>query len=162
MKNIYIFIGFLFLTSGYSQFNPIAPWMNSDGNAKQGETTIDDMTNSFNEYWSTHDRKKKGSGYKPFMRWQTHWKNKTNEQGYLITPQEMWAGWESKRQVQTNKAFSPSTLPVSNWQPIGPIGNANLTSTSARGRVTTVCVDPSNPNTIYTVSYTHLDVYKRQ
>jgi hypothetical protein len=149
MKYTYLIIVFLFVTLSYSQFNNSAPWMKVEENSKKNVETIDELVNSFNKYWETHDRFKKGSGYKPFMRWENHWRNMTNPLGYLITPQEMHDAWMLKNQSKLNRTFSPNSLPVSNWQPIGPISNANENSTRARGRVNVVQVDPSNPNTIY-------------
>ncbi len=150
IKN-YLIISLLCSFLGFSQFNSSAPWMDNNSTLNRtSEKTIDEMVYSFNQYWLTKDKKVKGSGYKPFMRWENHWRNKTNEQGYLITPDEMWAAWNSKKQAKTSRSSSSLlALPPSNWQPIGPIQNAQPNSTMARGRVNIVHVDPSNPNTIY-------------
>ncbi len=146
MKKIYLLVGLLFVTLGYSQFNPSAPWM-SNSASTQREANIDEITNSFNQYWANKNKDKKGSGFKPYMRWENHWRNKVNEQGYLITPQEMWNAWNQKNASNLNRnAFS---LPVSNWQPLGPFSNAIANSTRARGRVNVVEVDPTNSNIIY-------------
>lgn len=150
IKN-YLIISLLCSFLGFSQFNSSAPWMDNNSTLNRtSEKTIDEMVYSFNQYWLTKDKKVKGSGYKPFMRWENHWRNKTNEQGYLISPDEMWAAWNSKKQAKMSRsANSFLALPPSNWQPIGPIQNAQPNSTMARGRVNIVHVDPSNPNTIY-------------
>lgn len=140
---------FLLFTNFYTfaQFNPTVPWMSSVEEAKTGKATIYQLENAFNDYWKSHDRTKKGSGFKPFMRWDYHWKNKTNPQGFLITPAEMWTALNQKNASKTSR--NPALLPASNWQPLGPFGNATAQSTMSRGRVGVVFVDPSNPNTIY-------------
>lgn len=148
MKIKYLFFCLLISFKGLSQFNSSAPWISNTATNQADELTIDEITNSFNQYWLNKDKNKKGSGFKPFMRWENHWKNKVNERGYLITPLEMWNAYLQKKQFKTNRNVSFS-LPNSNWQPIGPFSNAIPNSTRARGRVNVVEVDPINPNIIY-------------
>ncbi|MDP5096480.1 MAG: hypothetical protein NWP90_02140, partial [Flavobacterium sp.] len=81
VKN-YLIISLLCSFLGFSQFNPSAPWMSELNTTNKGEVTINEMVAAFNAYWSTRDQNVKGSGYKPFMRWEYHWKNYTTEQGY--------------------------------------------------------------------------------
>lgn len=117
--------------------------------AKQGQATIDEQVEAFNHYWSTRDKNVRGSGFKPFMRWEYHWRNYTNEQGYIVSSDEFWDAWRQKNQSKTNRSAAMS-LPVSNWQPIGPFTHTNTGSwSSGQGRVNIVHVDPSNTNTIY-------------
>ena len=150
MKKTHLLLALLCTFLGFSQFNPSAPWMGKEvENGNKNEKTLAELITSFDAYWSNHDKNKKGSGYKPFMRWVEHWKNATNDQGYVITPQELFAVWEQKNQAKANKTSVFRSLPPCNWQPIGPTQNASPQSTKGRGRVNVVCVDPSNPNTIY-------------
>ena len=72
IKN-YLIISLLCSFLGFSQFNSSAPWMDNVNTARAGQPTIDEMVYSFNQYWLTKDKKVKGSGYKPFMRWENHW-----------------------------------------------------------------------------------------
>jgi photosystem II stability/assembly factor-like uncharacterized protein len=150
MKKIYLFLALSYTFLGFSQFNASAPWMDRVAeNRNDNEKTLVELVNSFNAFWYFHDKNKKGSGHKPFMRWVEHWKNATNDQGYVISPQELWAAWEQKNQAKSNNNNLYRSLPPCNWQPIGPTQNAVPQSTRGRGRVNVVCVDPSNPNTIY-------------
>jgi hypothetical protein len=73
--------------------------------------------------------------------------NQTNDDGYLISPTELWTAWKLKNDANTKRYTL--ALPASNWQPIGPIQNAATNSTIARGRVNIVHVDPNNSNIIY-------------
>lgn len=147
MKKAY-FISFLFYSFFvFSQFNPSAPWMTNEITSKRNGATINEISNEFNAYWETHDKNKKGSGYKPYKRWEYHWENKTNEQGYVISPQEMWDAWNQKNNSIEHKN---AVLPPSNWQPVGPFTHTNTGSwSSGQGRVNFVCQDPNNTNTIY-------------
>lgn len=136
--------------NAFSQFNRNAPWMQENPNASSRELSIDEIKQSFDEYWINRDKKKKGSGYKPFMRWENHWRNNTDANGFLITPQQTWDAFNQKKARITSRSSSSSVMvPTSNWQPIGPINNSNVNSTRARGRVNIVHVDPSNSNTLY-------------
>jgi hypothetical protein len=147
MKKI-IFLTLLFNSFvGFSQFNKNAPWIKTDSLALSGKANINEIVNGFDKYWENKDFKKKGSGYKPFMRWEYHWRNKTDEQGFLMTPAQMWTAFNQKNDRKSNR--NGLNAPASNWQPIGPFANALANSTRARGRVNTVLVDPVNPNTIY-------------
>jgi hypothetical protein len=148
MKKTITLFTMLISLLGYSQYNASAPWLKNNERAKQGNLSIEELKQSFESYWLTHDKSKKGSGYKPFMRWEYHWQNKVDDNGNQITPEQMWAAFNQKKIAQTNK--NAQSLPVSDWQPVGPFSHLNTGSwSSGQGRVNIVHVDPSNPNTIY-------------
>lgn len=147
MKKTLLFALLIINFLGFGQFVPSAPWVKDIKKDNNQEITIDELSNEFNNYWLNHDKNKKGSGYKPYMRWENHWKNKTNTQGYLITPQEMWEAFNLKKAARNN---SSSSVPTSIWEPVGPLNHINTGSwSSGQGRVNVVYVDPSNENTIY-------------
>lgn len=149
IKN-YLIFSLLCSFLGFSQFNSSAPWMTNINTAKNGEATINEMVNAFNSYWSTRDKNARGSGYKPFKRWEYHWKNYTNEQGYIMPAEHLWEAWRQKKQALVNRSSASRALPPSNWQPVGPFTHTNTGSwSSGQGRVNIVHVDPNNPNTIY-------------
>lgn len=146
IKN-YLIVSLLCSFLGFSQFNSKAPWMASTPTSRN-QATIDAQVEAFNQYWLTRDKNRKGSGYKPFMRWEYHWRNYTNEQGYVMSSTDFWNVWRQKKQSRTNR--SSFSLPVSNWQAVGPFTHTNTGSwSSGQGRVNIVHVDPSNANTIY-------------
>ncbi|WP_395043582.1 T9SS type A sorting domain-containing protein [Flavobacterium sp.] len=150
MKNFILFIALLSCITVFPQFIQSAPWVSSNSNAKSGQANIDELVQSFNTYWSSRDYKKKGSGYKPFMRWEYHWRNNTNPQGFLATPQEMWEAFNQKNAQKNNKLSTSLLVPASNWEAVGPFSHTNSGSwSSGQGRVNVVYVDPSNSNTIY-------------
>jgi hypothetical protein len=146
IKN-YLIVSLLCSFFGFSQFNSKAPWM-ANTSTSRNEATIDELVTSFNQYWSTRDKNARGSGYKPFMRWEYHWRNYTNEQGYIMSSEDFWNVWRQKNQSRLNR--NNSSLPVSNWQPIGPFTHTNTGSwSSGQGRVNIIHVDPWNSNIIY-------------
>ena len=149
MKKTYLLITLISTFFGFSQFNSSAPWMVNTVDTNPKEKKLSELVTDFNDYWSTRDKTKRASGYKPFMRWIEKWKNVTNDQGYVISQQELLAAWEQKNQANRNVNSTSRLVPTSNWQPIGPTQNSALQTTRGRGRVNVICVDPSNANTIY-------------
>lgn len=147
-KPLLLFLVFNFFC-GYAQYNTNAPWLEKDSLAQSGKADINHLVSVFNQYWSDKNRNTKGSGYKPFMRWEYHWRNMTDPNGFLITPGEMWTAFNEKKAARANRSASSNAFQSSYWEPIGPFSNATPQSTRARGRVNIVHVDPSNPNTIY-------------
>jgi photosystem II stability/assembly factor-like uncharacterized protein len=152
-KKLFLFIALLTFIDGYSQYNELSAWIqnNASVNSKNKELTVEELKTAFNDYWKTHDKGEKGSGYKPFMRWENYWKDMTNDQGYIATPLDISYAWGQKKEAKLNKN-SPSlkVLPVSNWKPVGPFTHTNTGSWSdGQGRVNVVYVDPSNENTVY-------------
>ena len=149
IKN-YLIVSLFCSFFGFSQFNPSAPWMQNVTTAKPGQATIDEQVEAFNHYWSTREKNVRGSGYKPFKRWEYHWRNYADNQGYIMSSDEFWEAWRQKKQVIANRSSASRVLPASNWQPIGPFTHTNTGSwSSGQGRVNIVHVDPSNSNTIY-------------
>jgi photosystem II stability/assembly factor-like uncharacterized protein len=147
IKN-YLIVSLFCSFFGFSQFNPSAPWMQNVTTAKPGQATIDEQVEAFNHYWSTRDKNVRGSGHKPFMRWEYHWRNYADNQGYIMSSEDFWNVWRQKNQSRLNR--NNFSLPVSNWQPIGPFTHTNTGSwSSGQGRVNIVHVDPLNANTIY-------------
>ena len=136
---------------GYAQFNDDAPWMQelSTSARKSGKLTIDQMVASFDKYWLTHDKDKKASGYKPFMRWEYHWRNNTHPDGTFITPAEINTAWLFKKNQKSQKG-NELLERTSSWQPVGPFNHTINGSWSAgQGRVNVVYVDPNNASIIY-------------
>lgn len=147
MKNGILFLFLIVSNLSFSQYINSAPWMQKLEASRNLSPTIDEQVAAFNEFWLTNDRNQRGSGFKPFMRWENHWRNKTNPQGFQITPQEMWDVFNYKKASKNNRSAS---VPNSIWEPVGPFTHTNSGSwSSGQGRVNVVYVDPSNENTIY-------------
>ncbi len=99
-----------------------------------------EVTDKANTYFSTRDIHKKGSGYKPFKRWEYHWKHYLKEDGSIAPPEYLWDAWKLKNQL------AKTSTVVSNWSDKGPF---DQTRKSGQGRINTVVVDPLNDNIIY-------------
>ncbi|WP_310554675.1 T9SS type A sorting domain-containing protein [Flavobacterium sp.] len=161
MKKFYLLVALSFAFNGFAQFNSSAPWLkNGDGTERAKENnqdlTYDQLVLTSEKYWESKDKFKKGSGYKPFKRWEYHWRNQVNDKGFIMSPAEMKMAMEQKRNAKSqnsrNANRSALALPTSNWLPLGPFGNATqVTSakTRARGRINVIVADPSNANVMY-------------
>lgn len=152
MRNIYSFLTIIVLFISSAQFNPNAPW----NTTKSNKNTFNEEVENFNNYWQGKDFRKKGSGYKPFKRWENYWKNLVKPDGSLITYNDLTIALnqkkESKNSLSNRNSNSNSnrSLPVSNWTPVGPFTHTNTGSwSSGQGRVNVIYEDPSNSNIVY-------------
>lgn len=149
MKKILLLIAVCFNTITQAQFNESAPWMQSINlnSRTSSKVTFQETVDAFKVYWETRDPNVKGSGYKPFKRWENFWKNFVKENGTLPTKQELWNIWLEKKQSQVNRS---TLIDNSNWQPVGPFSHTNTGSwSSGQGRVNSIIVDPNSSSTFY-------------
>ncbi|WP_299313937.1 T9SS type A sorting domain-containing protein [uncultured Aquimarina sp.] len=148
-KIILLVVALSFGFSGTAQFNSSAPWM-KELNVRKKSSGIEEsikfqeIVDAFNEYWKDKDHTKKGSGYKPFKRWENFWKDCLNDDGTLMSAKQIWdAGLQKK--ASFNKMAD-----LSNWIALGPDDFIDRSFSSANiGRVNTIIVDPVDPNKYY-------------
>jgi len=140
MNRILLFLLFFSISyHSFSQFNESAPWVSPTFNKSTNtKTSFEQQTNAINAYWKGKDSQKKGSGYKPFKRWENHWKDYLLENGTIATPEVLWKSWNQKQNLAKSD--------ISNWESIGPY-TTNVKS--GQGRVNTFAIDPNNSNTFY-------------
>jgi photosystem II stability/assembly factor-like uncharacterized protein len=111
--------------------------------------SLERISSQFDTFWKQKDHSKKGSGYKPFKRWEQHWSHYLTEDGAIATPSILWNAWREKNALERTKNKTIQS-PTSNWTSIGPaVVDNTSTSTAGQGRVNAIALDPSNPNTIY-------------
>ncbi len=143
MKKIYIGIFLIvFLSLNIkAQFNENAPWVqNKQNTTTASKGTIQDLSNSFNEYFKNRDWEAKGSGFKPFKRWENHWRYYTLKDGSIAPPSMLWQSWEAKNDI------AKKSEDISNWQSLGPYTTNVKTG---QGRINSFIIDPNNPNIFY-------------
>jgi photosystem II stability/assembly factor-like uncharacterized protein len=126
------------------------PWMKGLKHSEANPLTFKEIVDAGNAYWKTRDTDAKGSGYKPFKRWESFWQSYVNSDGFLPTSQELWDVWEAKNSQKSQRRSSAVRTDESNWESMGPTDFLNRTTNSANiGRVNTIVVDPYNSNIIY-------------
>jgi hypothetical protein len=157
MKRKLLVLCLFTVSLSFSQFNENAPWMSElkkknptvsksiDGNKKQSYT-FEEITTAFHKYWEDKEelRKEKGSGYKPFMRWQNYWSHFVKPDGTLPTGADLWGTWERFQNSQN------TANPTSDWTIVGPVINGEIgTGLPGIGRINAIAVDPNNENIWY-------------
>lgn len=149
MKYFYLLFALLSVGVLTAQYNADAPWMstlNQSKKSKDVKPTFQEIQRSFNEYWKTHDKNKKGSGYKPFKRWEYIWEDIADQEGYLPTAKDKWIAWEHRNEIENKFA----SVDLSNWEAIGPFTHTNTGSwSSGQARTNVIVVDPNDTNTWY-------------
>ncbi|HSR60955.1 MAG TPA: hypothetical protein VLL47_09380, partial [Robiginitalea sp.] len=153
MKQALLVCGFLILAGqARSQFIQEAPWMEGFGtkapSASKTATpqhTLKEISAAFDAYWAGRDRFARGSGFKPYKRWEHYWNHFVNRAGYLPSARELWETWERKAD-RAGQAANP----VSNWNSVGPLAAGIFTGQlPGQGRVNAIAVDPTNPDIWY-------------
>ncbi len=102
---------------------------------------------AFNLYWQDKEITR-GSGYKPFKRWEYYWNTRLNPNG---TRQ---AGNKTYHEVTRflSSVSRDSSSYGGNWINLGPIakpGNAGTGQPNGNGRVNAIAFQPSLPNYLY-------------
>ncbi|MBL4604246.1 MAG: glycosyl hydrolase, partial [Flavobacteriaceae bacterium] len=151
MKQLFTFVLVLIcITSFGQQLQKNAPWATNALSKNSGNPTLEQITKSAEDYFSTIDRNKKGSGLKPFERWRFHWSHFLDENGRIQSSKTLWDAWERKNAMNASSRM----VDVSNWTSVGPFSNSNTYSASSlqqtgQGRINAIAVDPNNSSIIY-------------
>jgi len=143
----------LAINFSFSQFNADSPWIKQlkqetsasellQRNPNQPFTFFE-VQHAFNQYWETRDPSKKGSGYKPFKRWEFMVENEIDHNGYLPSAKTLLDTWTTKTQMHlTSKA---AMADLSNWTAIGPFTTTGTGSWSTgQARINVIMIDPNN------------------
>jgi ligand-binding sensor domain-containing protein len=138
-----------FLSSAQIELD--TPWMKELKDNSFSSLTFDDIISAGDAYWETRDKNAKGSGYKPFKRWEAQWENYVNSDGFLPTTQDLWNVWEQKKSQSQNRTASQNSLSdQSSWFSLGPTDFINRSTNYLNlGRVNCVNIDPNNSDIMY-------------
>ena len=150
-KTILSFVFILPFLLNAQSYQVNAPWMQSDNLLKKkGKLTFNDITSAAEAYFNTIDKFQKGSGYKPFKRWEYHWSHYVKPDGTISTAKDLWNAWEQKNALNSQARNNNNNVDDSDWKSVGPYSHTNTASWSpGQGRVNVVAVDPQNSNTYY-------------
>ncbi|MEY8847456.1 T9SS type A sorting domain-containing protein [Psychroserpens sp. XS_ASV72] len=90
----------------------------------------------------------RGTGYKPYKRWEYQAQQDMDENGMLKSPEFYFTELENYNSY-FNQNFGAARTTVGTWQPLGPeYWNQTSGWNPGVGRVTSIAVEPSNPNHI--------------
>jgi len=150
MRTLLIVLCTFYCLFSNAQVDSGTPWMKGLKNTKANPLTFKEIVDAGNTYWETRDTDVKGSGYKPFKRWESFWQNYVNAGGFLPTSQELWDVWEAKNSQKSQRRSTAVRTDESDWESMGPTDFLNRSTNSANlGRVNTIIVDPDNSDVIY-------------
>ena len=147
-KSLLIFTLFAFFVAN-AQLMQDAPWMASlNIENRSTPVSFEEIVDAGNNYFNTVDKEAKGSGYKPFKRWESYWQNYIGADGLMPTSRELWESWLQTQAFANDNRNSQAD--ESDWTSLGLSGFINRpTSTANIGRINVVIKDPNNPNTYY-------------
>ncbi|MGB5821286.1 MAG: thrombospondin type 3 repeat-containing protein [Saonia sp.] len=152
MTNKLLFIFFFIFSFSYAQHIESTPWMEElrkksgiSAKSQNKKFSLDEITAAFNAHWEEKDFNAKGSGFKPFKRWENYWKHFVDKDGYLPSSKQLWNSWENKQD-----RIGGVVNPISGWSPLGPFSHGTLSgSLPGQGRVNAIAVDPNDENVWY-------------
>ncbi|KQC32517.1 glycosyl hydrolase [Nonlabens sp. YIK11] len=128
-----------------AQLGTDAPWMKDIAVQKStGDIKYDQVKTAGEQYWSSHNKNAKGSGYKPFLRWLERAKPYVKPDGTVQSGQEV------AEQLLGFMQPKDGYVDKSSWNPVGPFTYENTSSWSpGQGRINTIAVDPNNSDVYY-------------
>jgi photosystem II stability/assembly factor-like uncharacterized protein len=143
---IFKFILIFTLINSIAMLVSAQKWMKSPYlNKTKSEANFYDIQKAFNKYYSEiKDKKKKGTGFKQFKRWEYRMQPKVYPTGTLPEPLKYWKEYQKFLSENDTKAGSP-------WYPLGMTSWTEFVEggNPGNGRLNVVTVDPKNRNVIY-------------
>lgn len=106
-----------------------------------------ETVDAFNQYWEGREITR-GCGYKPFKRWEYHWRSRLNADGTRKMESEVFDAFNNFKQSYANRDNDFQ----GDWINLGPIekpGNSGTGQPNGNGRVNALAFDPVNPDIIY-------------
>lgn len=150
MRRIFCVLMLASITCSFSQLNDTAPWLKDTQVSINGKIDFEAVVTAGNTYWQNRDVNVKGSGYKPFKRWEAYWQNYVDEDGFLPSTAELWNTWLEKNRTPQMRSSSTNMMDQSNWISLGPTDFLNRpTSYLNLGRVNCITPHPTNTNIVY-------------
>ena len=148
MKKIFIITVLFSSHLLLSQINLNSPWLKDLKINPDEKLNYNSIIMAGEKYWETHDKFSKGSGYKPFKRWETYWHNYVDEQGFLPSADELFKVW-SEKNLQA-RLTNQSLNDQSDWISMGPNDFLNRpTSYLNLGRINCVTPHPENSEIVF-------------
>lgn len=135
----------------YAQYKSNAPFTalltHADSTEVSGSETgflsIASYDKAFEAYFKDKNPRKKGSGYKPYLRWRNYWSYFT-ENGVIKSPQALFQAYQNKMNAER------PVNATADWTALGPFSAAvKNDQVPGIGRLNQIAVDPTNPAVWY-------------
>ena len=125
---------------------------------QQPQANFAQVQRAFEVYWQNRTIEK-GSGWKPFKRWENYWQSRLDSNGNLPPADAVWKNFFGIRnEINTNPFEQGSendifqyTGNAGNWKPLGPtfLPKNNTGQPNGLGRVNGIGFHPTDSNIIY-------------
>ena len=102
-----------------------------------------EVQKAFNTYWEGREVTK-GSGFKPFKRWEYRMRFRVKPDGERYQENRIWAAYQ--KFIQHNPA---SKSPAGDWENLGPFFIPNGKGYRGLGRLNALAFHPTNPDIIF-------------
>lgn len=152
-KSIYLILITLFISVSLTAQNTNIQDLNYSENPYWIEMMQDPSANfqetveAFNQYWEGREITR-GCGYKPFKRWEDHWRNRLNQDGTRQMENQVFKAFFSFKENYSSRDDNFQGL----WTNLGPIikpANSGTGQPNGNGRVNAIAFHPTDANTIY-------------
>ena len=152
-NNLFFALGVLLfnisLQAQYKSNAPLASYLQNEKVERvEPETgqplyTLSQISKAAEKYFATRDPNRKGSGYKPFKRWENYWQYFTDKDGYILPAETLY-------QAYKDKITQPNTVnTTADWSNIGPVNAGLFRYTPGTGRINQMAIDPNNDQIWY-------------
>lgn len=113
-----------------------------------------DVQKAANAYWATHDTEEKGSGYKPYKRWEAYMEPRVYPTGNMYLASQTWQNYSDFLAVSNsgNKVINPNLIASTTWTAMGPFGAMTGSACGLprkAGRDNFITFHPSTPTTYW-------------
>lgn len=112
-----------------------------------------DIKKAADAYWSTHDKDEKGSGYKPYKRWEAFMEPRVYPTGNMYLASQTWANYETFLNQNASTAKQGNNMIASStWTPMGPFGAMTGSACGLprkAGRDNFITFHPTTPTTYW-------------
>jgi len=146
---IAVCIGLIFSTSSSNaQENSEVNWTKMGQNTN---ATFFEVQQNFYEYWEGRTITK-GSGYKPFKRWEAFMEQRVGPSGDMSLPSTTYNNFMTWQEEYNASPASRNVL-AGDWTPLGPVGKPSTPAGQAfrtgTGRINFIKIHPTNSQTIF-------------
>jgi len=101
---------------------------------------------AFYAYWEGRDPKR-GTGYKPFKRWEYHWQSRVNPDGSFPEPDQVYR--EYNNYVQSHPVGGRLKTGQAVWKELGPKTRVDYGGYVGVGRINAIAFHPTDTSTVY-------------
>lgn len=105
-----------------------------------------EIQKAFYTYWEGREVTR-GTGYKPFKRWEFYWQSRINPDGSFPEPDKVYREYNNYLQSHPEQGSLKTGQPV--WKELGPTTRTDFGGYNGVGRINAVAFSPTDTSTVY-------------